>query len=51
MTQKQAVWACFEILFQHLSERKWPGGEGERERERMTEKTLKRQIADTTSKY
>jgi len=34
MTQKQAVWACFEILFQHLSERKWGVGE------RMKEKTL-----------
>jgi len=36
MTQKQAVWACFETIFLHLSARKWGVGMGKR----MKEKTL-----------
>lgn len=49
MTQKQAVWACFEILFQHLSERKCGGGGGgggENERKDIRDK-LQTQLQNT----
>jgi len=45
MTPKQVDWACFEILFQHLSERKW-GGRGEKESKDIRDK-LQTQLQNT----